>query len=154
MSAGNALNRWLCHPYGMATTVSAVVAKGRTAHVFHVGDSRVHRFRNGDLEQLTRDHRKQVMLTNALGMDLDLEVDYLAAGDVFVLTTDGVHDVLTARQLRSRVACALAANGTLEGVSRAVMDAALQRGSEDNLSCLRCASTPRPTRTSTRRTAV
>ena len=136
----NALNRWLCHHDGMATTVSAVVARGRTAHVFHVGDSRVHRFRNGDLEQLTRDHRKQVMLTNALGMDLDLEVDYLAedlaAGDVFVLTTDGVHDVLTARQLRSRVACALAANGTLEGVSRAVVDAALQRGSEDNLSCL------------------
>ena len=136
----NALNRWLCHHDGMATTVSAVVAKGRTAHVFHVGDSRVHRFRNGDLEQLTRDHRKQVMLTNALGMDLDLEVDYLAEdlapGDVFVLTTDGVHDVLTARQLRSRVACALATNGTLEGVSRAVVDAALQRGSEDNLSCL------------------
>ena len=136
----NALNRWLCHHDGMATTVSAVVAKGRTSHVFHVGDSRVHRFRNGDLEQLTRDHRKQVMLTNALGMDLDLEVDYLAEdlapGDVFVLTTDGVYDVLTARQLRSRVACALAANGTLEGVSRAVVDAALQRGSEDNLSCL------------------
>ena len=76
------------------------------------------------------------MLTNALGMDLDLEVEDLAPGDVFVLTTDGVHDVLTARQLRSRVACALAANGTLEGVSRAVVDAALQRGSEDNLSCL------------------
>ena len=136
----NALNRWLCHHDGMATTVSAVVAKGRTAHVFHVGDSRVHRFRNGDLEQLTRDHRKQVMLTNALGMDLDLEVDYLAEdlvpGDVFVLTTDGVHDVLTAPQLRSCVARALAPNKTLESVSRAVVDAALQRGSEDNLSCL------------------
>lgn len=136
----NALNRWLCHHDGMATTVSAVVAKGRTAHVFHVGDSRVHRFRNGDLEQLTRDHRKQVMLTNALGMDLDLEVDYLAEdlapGDIFVLTTDGVHDVLTARQLRERVACALAGNRTLESVSRAVVDAALRRGSEDNLSCL------------------
>ena len=136
----NALNRWLCHHDGMAATVSAVVAKGRTAHVFHVGDSRVHRFRNGDLEQLTRDHRKQVMLTNALGMDLDLEVDYLAEdlapGDVFVLTTDGVHDVLPARQLRERVACALAGNGTLESVSRTVVDAALQYGSEDSLSCL------------------
>ena len=136
----NALNRWLCHHDGMAATVSAVVAGGRTAHVFHVGDSRVHRFRNGDLEQLTRDHRKQVMLTNALGMDLDLEVDYLAEdlapGDVFVLTTDGVHDVLPARQLRERVACALAGNGTLESVSRIVVDAALQYGSEDSLSCL------------------
>ena len=136
----NALNRWFCHHDGMATTVSAVVAKGRTAHVFHVGDSRVQRFRDGQLEQLTRDHRKQAMLTHALGMDLDLEVDYLAedlaAGDIFVLTTDGVHDALPARHLRERVACAATGNGTLESVSRAVVDAALRRGSEDNVSCL------------------
>ena len=136
----NALNRWLCHHDGMACTVSAVVAKGRTAHVFHVGDSRVYRFRNGDFEQLTRDHRKQAMLTNALGMDLDLEVDYLAedlaANDVFLLTTDGVHDALPTQQLRRHVGCALAENATLESVSRAIVDAALKHGSEDNVSCL------------------
>lgn len=136
----NALNRWLCHHEGMACTVSAVIAKGRTAHVFHVGDSRVHRFRNGDFEQLTRDHRKQAMLTNALGMDLDLEVDYLAedlgVNDVFVLTTDGVHDALPTQQLRSHVACALAENATLESVSRGIVNAALKHGSEDNVSCL------------------
>ena len=136
----NALNRWFCHHDGMATTVSAVVAKGRTAHIFHVGDSRVHRFRDGDLEQLTRDHRRQAMLTNALGAEVDLEVDYLAedlvAGDVFVLTTDGVHDSLPVRDLRERVACATAGNAALEIVSRAVVDAARRRGSEDNLSCL------------------
>ena len=136
----NALNRWLCHHDGMACTVSAVIAKGRTAHVFHVGDSRVHRFRNGDFEQLTRDHRKHAMLTNALGMDLDLEVDYLAedlaTNDVFVLTTDGVHDALPTPHLRRHVTRALAANATLESVSRAIVDAALKRGSEDNVSCL------------------
>ena len=144
----NALNRWLCHHDGMACTVSAVIAKGRTAHVFHVGDSRVYRFRNGDFEQLTRDHRKQAMLTNALGMHLDLEVDYLAedlaTNDVFVLTTDGVHDALPTQHLRRRVSCALAANATLESVSRSIVNAALKRGSEDNVSCLlvRIESTP------------
>ena len=61
----------------MATTLSAVILKGRTAHIFHVGDSRVYRLRAGDLEQLTRDHRKQAYLTHAVGMDLDLEVDHL-----------------------------------------------------------------------------
>ena len=136
----NALNRWCCHHHGMATTVSAVVAKGRTAHIFHVGDSRVYRFRNGDLEQLTRDHAKQSMLTNAVGVELDLEVDYLAedmaAGDVFVLTTDGVHDALPTPRLRQSVAAALAETPTLEPASHAVLDAALQQGSEDNLSCL------------------
>lgn len=140
----NALNRWFCHHDGMATTVSAVVAKGRTAHIFHVGDSRVYRFRGGDLEQLTRDHVSQAMLTNALGTELDLQVDYLAedlaAGDVFLLTTDGVHDVLPAQQLRKGIACALAeataGQGALESAARAVVDSALAHGGEDNASCL------------------
>ena len=135
-----ALNRWFCHHHGMATTVSAVVAKGRTAHIFHVGDTRVYRFRGGDLEQLTRDHRGQRALTNALGMELDLEVDYLAedlaAGDVFVLTTDGVHDTLAPPHLRRQVAIGLAEQRTLEAASRAIAEAALADGCEDNLSCL------------------
>ena len=135
-----ALNRWFCHHDGMATTVSAVVAKGRTAHIFHVGDTRVYRFRGGDLEQLTRDHRGQRALTNALGMELDLEVDYLAedlaAGDVFVLTTDGVHDTLAPPHLRRQVAAGLAEQRTLEAASRAIAEAALAGGCEDNLSCL------------------
>ena len=136
----NALNRWFCHHDGMATTVTAVVAKGRSAHVFHVGDSRVYRYRDGDLEQLTRDHARRQTLTNALGTDLDLQVDYLvedlAAGDVFVFTTDGVHDALPAQRLRERVASSLAAPGTLERASRAVVDDALRHGSEDDSSCL------------------
>ena len=135
-----ALNRWFCHHDGMATTVSAVVAKGRTAHIFHVGDTRVYRFRGNDLEQLTRDHRGQRALTNALGMELDLEVDYLAedlaAGDVFVLTTDGVHDTLARSRLRLQIAVGLAEHGTLEAASRAVAEAALSDGCEDNVSCL------------------
>ena len=136
----NALNRWFCHHEGMWTTLSAVVIRGRTAHVFHAGDSRIHRLRAHDLELLTRDHRKQAYLTNALGMDLDLEVDYLAedvvAGDVFVLTTDGVHDAIDARSLRQRVREASAPGTSLEGTAHAVVELAYERGSEDNLSCL------------------
>ena len=124
----------------MATTMSAVIAKGRTAHVFHVGDSRVYRLRDGGLEQLTRDHRKQSMLTNALGMELHMEVDYLAEdladGDVFLLTTDGIHDVLNAQQLRRDVSLATAVDASLEDVAKSVVDAALEHGSEDNVSCL------------------
>ena len=136
----NALNRWLCHHDGMATTVSVVIAKGRTAHIFHVGDSRIYRLRNGDFEQLTRDHRKQAMLTNALGAELHIEVDYLAedlaAGDLFALTTDGIHDALPAHHLRRHVECAATSDATLEEVARSVVDAALKAGSEDNVSCL------------------
>jgi protein phosphatase len=41
---------------GMGTTVAAVWFDGKTAHVAHVGDSRVYRFRFGDLAQITTDH--------------------------------------------------------------------------------------------------
>ena len=136
----NALNRWFCHHDGMATTFSAVIAKGRTAHIFHVGDSRIYRLRNGDFEQLTRDHRKQGMLTGALGAELHIEVDYLAEdlapGDLFAFTTDGIHDFLTPQQLRQRVDRAAAHNAMLEEAARSVVDAALEAGSKDNVSCL------------------
>ncbi|HBH34991.1 MAG TPA: protein kinase, partial [Gammaproteobacteria bacterium] len=60
-----ALNRWLYsqgqqkyeHARGMVTTFSALVLKSQTVHLFHVGDSRIYRLREGELQQLTRDHR-------------------------------------------------------------------------------------------------
>ena len=60
-----ALNRWL-HGHGrrdyvsehaMVTTLSVLVIKSATAHLFHVGDTRIYRLRNGRIECLTRDHR-------------------------------------------------------------------------------------------------
>jgi serine/threonine protein phosphatase PrpC len=110
------LNRWL---YGLGQdyrdarrgyvcTFSALVFKSCTAHMLHVGDSRVYRFRAGELVKLSRDHSTSVSetrhyLTRALGMDVNLEVDYkaisLEQGDVFLLTTDGIHDVLTDHEM-------------------------------------------------------
>ena len=63
-----ALNRWLysCgqrihdNRRGYITTMSTVVFKSQTAHIFHVGDSRVCRLRDGVLEQLTNDHSTRV----------------------------------------------------------------------------------------------
>src|SRR4051812_31427458 len=42
---------------GYVCTLSALVLKGATAHVFHVGDSRIYRVAGDSLEQLTQDHR-------------------------------------------------------------------------------------------------
>ena len=61
----SALNSWLFskgqHDYnstrGLVTTLSVLVIKSTTAHLFHVGDSRIYRFRDNKLELLTRDHR-------------------------------------------------------------------------------------------------
>jgi len=149
----SALNAWLFHHgqqhierNGLVTTFSGVILKSTTAHLLHAGDSRIYRLRapekKGGLELLTRDHQQRnrdgsFFLTRALGMDSRLEVDYiqeeLEAGDVLMLTTDGVHGVFTHAELS---ALAMQSFADLETHARAIVDAALQKGSDDNLSCL------------------
>ena len=55
--------------------------KSTTAHLFHAGDARIYRLRDGALEQLTNDHRvwvsqEQSYLSRALGVNSHLEIDY------------------------------------------------------------------------------
>ncbi|HBZ98197.1 MAG TPA: protein kinase, partial [Pseudomonas sp.] len=62
-------------------TFSALVLKGGSAHLFHIGDARIHRLRDGVLEQLSEDHRVRVSaetsyLGRALGINPHLEIDY------------------------------------------------------------------------------
>ena len=63
---------------GYVCTFSALVVKSNTAHLFHVGDARIYRLRDGTLEQLTEDHRlwvsqEQSYLSRALGVNSQLE---------------------------------------------------------------------------------
>ena len=78
---------------GYVCTLSAMIIKSTTAHVFHLGDSRIYRFRNQDLEQLTEDHRgwissEQSYLSRAMGIHSKLELDYASfaveANDIFL----------------------------------------------------------------------
>ena len=156
----SSLNSWLYHhgrqdyqpQNGAVTTFSAAVFKSRTAHLFHAGDSRIYRIRKGDLEQLTTDHCNhasggKTYLTRALGMDSHLEVDYiqtdLEVGDLFILSTDGVHETLTKKELISLstntndlTSVNRPSKTKLEDTAAAIVDQALAQGSEDNLSCL------------------
>src|SRR6266852_8860516 len=83
---------------GYVCTLSAMVIKSATAHIFHVGDSRIYRVSGNTLEQLTEDHRvvissEQSYLSRALGINPQIEIDYqtlqIENADVFVLATDG-----------------------------------------------------------------
>jgi eukaryotic-like serine/threonine-protein kinase len=123
---------------GMVSTFSGLVLKAGSAHVFHVGDSRIWRFRNGTLEQLTTDHRVKLgggleHLSRSFGINHNLEIDYrqeaLDKDDVYLLTTDGVHDVLSSSEL-SR----LLVNTKID-TAKAICDAAFAKSSPDNLSC-------------------
>jgi serine/threonine protein phosphatase PrpC len=125
---------------GYVCTFSALVLKSTTAHVFHVGDTRVYRLRGAALEQLTDDHRvwvssTQSYLSRALGIDRKLDIDYLTVpveqGDVFLLATDGVHEHVDGAAMAAIVErCA----GDPDPAARAIAEQARERGSPDNLS--------------------
>lgn len=146
----NALNRWL-YQHGntgsrarnsLVTTFTAVVVKSTTAHIFHIGDSRLYRLRDGELEQLTRDHSSNFggtknYLTRALGIEVSTEIDYrkepVQQGDLLLLSTDGLHDFIGEAQLKARLSDL---NADLEAEARQLVHAALEAGSDDNISCL------------------
>jgi serine/threonine protein phosphatase PrpC len=113
-----AINRWLYSQgqgyssieRGCVTTFTVVVFLSDAAHVFHIGDSRLYLLRDGTLEQLTRDHSAMVSsetsyLTRAMGITLSPRIDYqslaMCPGDLFALTTDGIHDFLPISHFRS-----------------------------------------------------
>ncbi|MFD2675791.1 bifunctional protein-serine/threonine kinase/phosphatase [Camelimonas lactis] len=124
---------------GHVCSFSAMVLKGRQAHIFHVGDCRIGRLHGKSLEPLTEEHRLVVSsrhsyLARALGARPDVEIDYrvtdLHVGDVFVLSSDGVHEHVTGED----IAATLAAHpDDLDAAARALVGAALAAGSGDNL---------------------
>lgn len=124
---------------GYVCTFSAMVFKSTTAHIFHVGDTRIYRVVGGALEQLTNDHRfwvsrEKSYLSRALGIDSHLEIDYQAlqveVGDVFLLATDGVYEYLPAQFVTDT----LEAHGEdLNAAARHLASEAFARGSTDNL---------------------
>ncbi|MGZ8191084.1 MAG: protein kinase domain-containing protein [Methylococcaceae bacterium] len=125
---------------GMVSTLSIVVFKSTTAHLFHIGDSRIYRLRAGNLEQITRDHRVWVSkdknyLNRAMGIEPRLDVDYkslpLARGDLFLMTTDGVHDFVDEKTLKSL----LQDGGDLMLIADNIVQQAASNKSDDNLSC-------------------
>ena len=113
-------NRSLANPkrQGMGTTFSGLAIEDGCAISGHVGDSRIYRFRDGKMELLTEDHTwvnelildKEIdagqarklgnknVITRALGLEqtvkIDVRIDPLQEGDIFLLCTDGLTKAL------------------------------------------------------------
>ena len=125
---------------GYVCTFTALVIKSNTAHIFHVGDTRVYRLIDNNLEQITEDHRLWVSkeksyLRRALGMKEQLELDYhsftLDIGDLFILATDGVYEFIDDKFIIETIK---KYTGDLDKAASLIIEEALQQGSTDNLS--------------------
>jgi len=124
---------------GYVCTFSAMVIKSTTAHIFHVGDTRVYRLRDGALEQLTEDHRlwisqHQNYLSRALGINPQVEFDYIVEsvekGDIFLFSTDGVYEFVSTKDIIKEI---LEYSDNLENAAKAIVRTAYDNGSDDNL---------------------
>lgn len=124
---------------GLVCTLSAIVLKSRTAHIFHIGDSRIYRLHEKSLEQLTTDHRVvmssiQSYLARAVGVNANVEVDYRAVplqiGDVFVLATDGIYEHVEPRFIVHMLEIC---RDDLQRAAEAIVAEAFASGSPDNL---------------------
>ena len=124
---------------GYVCTLSAIVLKSTTAHLFHIGDSRIYRVSGNSLEQLTNDHRviissEQSYLGRALGVNPQVEIDYVMSriekGDTFVLVTDGIYEHVADRHIARTIRDN---NDDLDRAAKAIVEQAFELGSKDNL---------------------
>jgi PPM family protein phosphatase len=137
---------------GMATTCTAVLLHRGVALVAHVGDSRAYLLRGETATQLTQDHSlagelarhgavaqgevefhaQRHVLTRALGIDEEVDADSAAEplhpGDSLVLTTDGLHNAVSAEELARIVRTA----PSLDEACRTLVGLANARGGMDN----------------------
>jgi protein phosphatase len=139
---------------GMATTVAAVLVDGDIANIAHVGDSRVYRWRDGEMTLLTSDHswvNEQIqtgvispeqarshplrnVVTRALGGRADLLVDVRAVtmneGDVLLLCSDGLTTMIEDDDIAALLE---GSGGDIVKAARDLVNKANERGGEDNI---------------------
>ena len=139
-----AQNRWLQANGGgqpLLTTLSAVVFRGQRFTLAHVGDCRVYRWFDGELQRISQEHvweqpGMQHVLKRALGLDQHLVVDFLDGelrqGECFLLLSDGVWSTLADHSIRA----ILREQADLDLAVNTLVNAAHLAGSQDNASAL------------------
>ena len=138
----------------MGTTLTAVAVENGMMFATHVGDCRLHLIRHGRITQITKDHTmvadrvrlglmsvedarqhpERSTLLRSLGHDLIASVDRLTMpliqNDCLILCSDGLHNVIEAREMEL-----LTRGIDAEASCRVLIDEANRRGTADNLTC-------------------
>lgn len=141
---------------GMGSTMVAVLIRDNQFSIGNVGDSRIYMVRQGAIQQLTQDHslvmeqvrrgyitleqaarsEMQNIILRALGSDEAVEVDIedlvLLAGDVLVMSSDGLTKYVEDEEILEIVSL----HSSLEQVCDALIGLARSRGGDDNITCL------------------
>ena len=132
------------------TTLTALVLRGQTYTLAHVGDTRCYLLRDGQLTQLTHDHSVnhtdfKHQLLRSVGSEDRLAVDYsqgeVMLGDCFILLSDGVYGFLSDARIKAIFKDIEQQTGTSwqslsETLAENLVEAALKSGSNDNASAL------------------
>jgi protein phosphatase len=142
---------------GMGTTMTVALVEPDGVTIGHVGDSRAYLYRDGRLEQLTDDHSlvnelvksgklsreeaelhpQRSVITRAVGTDPDVDVDAFVVdaqeGDVFVLCSDGLTDMVADDEIEETVD---RHHGDLDRLTKSLVSAANRGGGEDNITVI------------------
>jgi PPM family protein phosphatase len=139
---------------GMGTTITVALVENGNVAFGHVGDSRAYLIRDGQMEQVTEDHSlvnelmksgklsreeaethpQRSVITRALGTDPDVDADTFTieakVGDVFLLCSDGLTDMVGEREIQELVE---RHRENLDAALKALVKAANRGGGEDNI---------------------
>jgi protein phosphatase len=142
---------------GMGTTLSAIALVGNQIGVGHIGDSRIYRFRNQDLSQISIDHTyvqslvdsgeitqaeaaqhpRRNLLVRAIDgihdVTMDIELLDTQIGDRFLLCSDGLTGVVSDQEIASHLA-----RPNLTSVVSQLIELALLAGAPDNVTVAAC----------------
>jgi PPM family protein phosphatase len=139
---------------GMGTTMTVALVENDGVVIGHVGDSRAYLVRGREIEQITEDHSlvnellktgklspeeaethpQRSVITRAVGTDPDVDVDSFIVdtqdGDVFLICSDGLTDMVDDEQILATVE---RYRGNLEALTKQLVTAANRGGGEDNI---------------------
>jgi len=139
----------------MGTTAVVAVVRGRDAVIGHCGDSRAYHLQKGVLSQITKDHSvvqelldsgkitpeqavvhpNRNIITSALGVERGLKIDIdqvrLRKGDMIMLCSDGLSNILTSEQM-----CGILTQSDFFSSAEILVKRALENGAYDNITSL------------------
>jgi serine/threonine protein phosphatase PrpC len=143
---------------GMGCTAELLLIYDNSYMVGHVGDSRIYRFREKELRQITKDHSfvqdeidkglitpeearhhaYRSVILRAVGIHEKLDVDLVSgdikSGDIYMLCSDGLTDLVE----DSSIAGILSKRGGVKNKVKKLIDLALKAGGDDNVTVVLC----------------